>query len=44
MKLLIFAHHRVMLDKIQSELVSKKYKFIRIDGEVEMSERQNRVN
>lgn len=43
-KLLIFAHHRVVLDRIQSDLTAKKFKTIRIDGEVEMALRQERVN
>ena len=43
-KLLIFAHHLLILDRIQENLEKKKIKFIRIDGNVQMGERQNRVD
>ena len=44
MKLLIFAHHRNILDRIETDLSAKKYKLIRIDGEVDMADRQARVD
>ena len=43
-KLLIFAHHISVLDRIEEALVKKKTKFIRIDGNVAMGDRQNRVD
>ena len=44
MKLLIFAHHLLVLDRIEEAIQKKKIKFIRIDGNVQMSDRQNRVD
>ena len=43
-KLLIFAHHKTILDRIEEALMKKKIKSIRIDGDVMMSDRQNRVD
>lgn len=43
-KILIFAHHRIILDQIEKELRNNKYESIRIDGEVEMVDRQKRVD
>lgn len=43
-KLLIFAHHRAILDRIEADLNAKKFKLIRIDGEVDMADRQARVD
>ncbi len=31
-KILVFAHHRKILDEIENELNSNKIKFMRIDG------------
>ena len=31
-KILVFAHHRKILDEIENELSSNKIKFMRIDG------------
>lgn len=43
-KLLIFAHHKLVLDRIAEALEHKKIRYIRIDGDVPMSDRQNRVD
>ncbi|XP_061648113.1 SWI/SNF-related matrix-associated actin-dependent regulator of chromatin subfamily A-like protein 1 isoform X2 [Phyllopteryx taeniolatus] len=40
-KFLVFAHHKLVLDHITSELVKKDVSFIRIDGSTPSSERQH---
>ena len=42
-KFLVFAHHLVMLDEIERELVSSKTQYIRIDGSVTSLMRQQLV-
>jgi SWI/SNF-related matrix-associated actin-dependent regulator of chromatin subfamily A-like protein 1 len=42
-KLLIFGHHRPLLDKLQEHISSLEVEFIRIDGRTSSKERQARV-
>ena len=42
-KLLIFAHHQMVLDELQEALKKNKYQFIRIDGKTPHVDRQNLV-
>ena len=43
-KFLIFAHHQIMLDAIETEVRKSKVHFIRIDGRVKLERRQEYVN
>ena len=42
-KFLVFAHHLVMLDEIEKELIASKTQYIRIDGSVKSLLRQEYV-
>lgn len=41
---LVFSQSKVMLNILESAIISKGWKYLRIDGSVSSSERQNRVN
>ena len=43
-KMLVFGHHRDMLDSIQEHMTKKKHKYIRIDGSTPPSQRQELCN
>jgi SWI/SNF-related matrix-associated actin-dependent regulator 1 of chromatin subfamily A len=43
-KLIVFAHHMIMLDGLEDAISQKGYKYMRIDGTVGSEERHNRVN
>ena len=43
MKVLMFAHHKVILDGLEESLIKKKQKYIRIDGSVPSHKRHSRV-
>tara|TARA_B100000900_G_scaffold323456_1_gene283050 strand:+ start:2897 stop:4186 length:1290 start_codon:yes stop_codon:yes gene_type:complete len=42
--IIVFAHHKAMLDEIQNQAVKKKFNFVRIDGETPLKARQDEVN
>ena len=42
-KIVVFGHHRFMLDAIEAFLKKKKKGYMRIDGNVPPKERENRV-
>lgn len=42
-KFLVFAHHQVVLDKIEEFVRKSKTGFVRIDGKVKTEERHHRV-
>lgn len=43
-KLIVFAHHMIMLDGLEQAISQKGYKYMRIDGNVSSEERHKRVN
>lgn len=43
-KFLIFGHHLEILDGIEQEVISLKFKYIRIDGTTPMNKRHDYVN
>ena len=43
-KIVIFGHHKAVLDKIEEDLVKEGYTHIRIDGQVTGKLRQNRID
>ena len=43
-KFLVFAHHKLMLDAIEEEVIKMKIDYIRIDGKVKLEKRQESVN
>lgn len=43
-KIVVFAYHRCMLDAIEKGLLSEKTELIRIDGDIDQSERHVRVS
>eukprot|EP00828_Plagiopyla_frontata_P046525 TRINITY_DN8293_c0_g1_i4.p2 TRINITY_DN8293_c0_g1~~TRINITY_DN8293_c0_g1_i4.p2 ORF type:complete len:186 (-),score=44.90 TRINITY_DN8293_c0_g1_i4:542-1099(-) len=43
-KFLIFAHHREILNEIETELVANKIIYMRIDGRTQMIKRQQNIN
>jgi SWI/SNF-related matrix-associated actin-dependent regulator of chromatin subfamily A-like protein 1 len=43
-KLLVFAHHKSMLDVVEEEITKNKYDFIRIDGTTNSEKRQTLVD
>ncbi len=43
-KFLVFAHHKVVMDGLEKFVLSKKVKYIRIDGSVANEKRHERVH
>jgi len=44
LKVLMFAHHKIILDGLEESLIKKKVKYMRIDGSVPGKKRFERVN
>ena len=43
-KFLVFAHHKIMLDALEEEVIKMKIDYIRIDGKVKLEKRREYVN
>lgn len=43
-KVIIFAHHKVVMDSLETHLKSLKYQYIRLDGEVSPETRKKKVD
>jgi SWI/SNF-related matrix-associated actin-dependent regulator 1 of chromatin subfamily A len=43
-KIIVFAHHKEMLDELEKTIEKTKYKYIRIDGSTNSKKRQIQVN
>ena len=43
-KFLVFAHHKIMLDALEEEVIKMKIDYIRIDGKVKIEKRREYVN
>ena len=43
LKVLMFAHHKIILDGLEESLIKKKAKYMRIDGSVPPKKRHERV-